>query len=440
MLPIAKMAHFPEKFKEKLQVLSVNTLALQCGFVQREPRKIDPHNFIVGFFLMIFNGAHSLSSFAITLGLLKGHCISKQAINKKIKEPLVRFLQSILANALTQRLRLHEKPAHHRLSTMFKRVLIHDSTSIQLDSSLAQHFPGNRNSTTAQIAIVKIQAMFDILSERFRYFSVTPFTTNDQHMATETLHCVQSGDLIIRDLGYFVLRIFREIQCKGAYFISRLKYGTLLFTPDGETQIDLSKMLKKKQYLDIHVCVGAKEKLPARLIALPVSPDVAAKRRRALKHNRDYRLNPTKDHLTLLGWNIFILNVDQSALTAKDVAEIYHLRWRIEIIFKAWKSHFRIADVPYSSLIRVQAYLYVMLIFLTLFHTWIYAQLSCKAYHKHQINLSLLKLSRLFKDHFWAILAFSHHPRVIEQQILYHCKYESRSCRQNFSQQLAALG
>lgn len=440
MVSIAKMADFPDKFKQKLQTMSVHTLALNCGFVQRAPRKIDPQNFLVSLFLMLFHGAHSLASFAATLGLAQGQCVSKQAVNKRIGEPLIRLLEGLLAKALTQGIHLHIKPKHHLLSTAFKRVLIHDSTSIALHPSLAKHFPGPRNSTSSQSATVKIQAIFDLLSEKFRYFRMTPFTVNDQAVATEMLTCVQPGDLVVRDLGYFVLRVLHAIHCKGAFFLSRLKYGIALYAPDGETPLDLLRMLKKRAFLDIDVCVGSKEKLPVRLVALPVCPQIAAQRRRALKHNRDYRLNPSKDHLTLLGWDIFVLNVDQSILSADTVAEIYHLRWRIEIIFKAWKSYFRLAEVPYSSVVRVQLYLYLMLIFITLFHAGIYAPLSAHVSRTQKIDLSLLKLSKFFKEQWWTIIVFSSHASNVQRQILYHCKYESRRKRQNFSQQLALLG
>ena len=441
MLAIAKMVDFPNKFREKLRVMSVNTLAVRCGFVQRTPRKIDPQNFVLSFFLMVLHGGYSLSSFAATLGLFERQCISKQAINKRIKEPLIRFLEELLAKALTQGIHLHTKPKHHLLSTSFQRVLIHDSTSIRLDPSLAEHFPGARNARSTRSATVKIQAMFDLLSERFRYFKITPFTVNDQAAATAMIDCVQPGDLVIRDLGYFVLRVLHAIECKGAFFISRLRYGITLYCfHDAETPLNLLKMLKKQQFLDIDVHIGTKEKLPVRLVALPVATSVAAQRRRALRCNRDRRLNPSQHHLALLGWDIFILNVDRSILTAVDVVEIYRLRWRIEIIFKAWKSHFRLADVPYSSVIRVQLYLHAMLIFLTLFHANIYAPLALSASGNQKIDLSLLKLSRFFKVQFWAMVLFASQPRIIEQQVLYHCKYESRRKRQNFLQQLARLG
>ena len=113
-----------------------------------------------------------------------------------------------------------------------------------------------------------------------------------------------------------------------------------------EKPIDLAKMLSRKGQLDIEVFLGEEERLPVRLIAIPVDQAVASERRRKARANRDRRCNPSKESLFLLGWELFITNVPQERLNLKDIAEIYFLRWRIEIIFKCWKSYFKITEIP----------------------------------------------------------------------------------------------
>ena len=36
---------------------------------------------------------------------------------------------------------------------------------------------------------------------------------------------------------------------------------------------------------------------------------------------------------------VLVTNVPQSRLTAREVAQVYRLRWQIELLFKEWKSH-----------------------------------------------------------------------------------------------------
>jgi len=81
------------------------------------------------------------------------------------------------------------------------------------------------------------------------------------------------------------------------------------------------------------------QKLPVRLVALPMPEALANERRRKAKQSRDQRSYPSAQRLFLLGWNLLITTVPKSVWPAKVVAAIYRLRWRIEMIFKAWKSH-----------------------------------------------------------------------------------------------------
>lgn len=435
MLSIKKADQLAVELKQKLQLLSINKIAVESGFVKRKPIKIKPLEMLLGFFIISLTGGNSLSTLATTLGLLSGCLISKQAIDKRINESFVIFLESVLAKTLSNNIGLKHKKS---LRSKFKRIMVQDSTNVQLDSRLAEYYPGSVNQSNKKFAILKIQAIFDLLTEQFCQFSTSPYTKNDQKASSEILDFITAGDLIIRDLGYFVLSVFKKIIQAGAFFLSRLRSDVVIYELDGNTQIDLLKMLKKHGQLDIDVLIGSKEKLPVRLVALPVSEKVAAERRRKLK--KDRRNNPSKKLLALLGWNIFILNVDRKTLDVEQIEKLYGCRWRIEIIFKSWKSHFNITNVPKASVIRVLSYIYAMLIFITIFQTYLYVNIYNKI-SKDSINqLSLLKLSNFCKDQIWAIMLFFNNPKVIEKQILYHCLYEKRNDRINYLQQITELG
>jgi len=111
----------------------------------------------------------------------------------------------------------------------FNRVLVQDSTSLAKPNKLAAHFPGPGNQTQKQNAMIRVQAVLDLLSETYVDFDITPFTRNDQRAATEIIDIISAGDLIIRDLGYFVPQVFHTIKGKGAYFLSRYPHRSDLF-------------------------------------------------------------------------------------------------------------------------------------------------------------------------------------------------------------------
>lgn len=47
------------------------------------------------------------------------------------------------------------------------------------------------------------------------------------------------------------------------------------------------------------------------------------------------------------------------------MAQVFGLRSRIKTIFKAWKSHFRLTEVPRGSATQLEVVLYARLIFVT---------------------------------------------------------------------------
>jgi hypothetical protein len=70
---------------------------------------------------------------------------------------------------------------------------------------LAPDFPGAANQGNKKQATLKIQVIYDLLSETFAHFSLSGFTRTDQAASADVLTVAQAGDLVLRDLGYFVL-------------------------------------------------------------------------------------------------------------------------------------------------------------------------------------------------------------------------------------------
>jgi hypothetical protein len=155
---------------------------------------------------------------------------------------------------------------------------------------------------------------------------------------------LQPGDLVLRDLGYFAVKALKEIAGAGAFFLSRFRVGTSLFSPDTREQINILSLLKAKGALDRPLLLGAGEWLRVRLVAIPVPPEIAEQRRRKAKNDRDKRYPPSKEKLALMGWEIFVTNIPLEQMTSTQIRSLYGLRWRIEIIFKAWKSSLNFTD------------------------------------------------------------------------------------------------
>jgi hypothetical protein len=412
--------------------------ARETGFMKRKPKEITPLLFVQSAILLVTQSVVSLRRWAILLGLL-GHCsVAKQSLWERLTQGAVALLEQTLGLVLAQRVQARAAALPQVLRS-FTRVIIQDSTLIPLCATLAKIFPGSRNQCGTKHGQLRIQALYDLLTQRFLLFGLSGFTRNDQAAAHDVLSALQAGDLVLRDLGYFVVETFQRIAAANAFFLSRLRLDARLFDPQSQRPLALLKALRRHGQLDQAVVVG-QQKLPARLVAIKLPEAIAAERRRRAKQNRDKRCRPNAAYLALLGWAIFITNVDRKVLSARAVAQVYGLRWRIETIFKAWKSHFRITEVPDGSPEQLLSIIYARLIFLTVMMQFC-TQSWQEAWQVHGPPRSLLKIAALLGDFFLQLFLEAWGIRITEAlliQLDYHGRYERRT-RQNFAQTLMKL-
>lgn len=127
-------------------------------------------------------------------------------------------------------------------------------------------------------------------------------------------------------------------------------------------------MLKKRGEINGIFFIGEQLRVPLRVIALPVNQTVVNERRRKARGDRDRRVVPSKKRMFLLGWEIFLPNVEKEDFDPTDIAAIYFSRWRIETVFKCCKSYLKMNQVPKDgNLIRLMAFIYRYLIFIVWF-------------------------------------------------------------------------
>jgi hypothetical protein len=415
------------------------SLAQQSGFVRRRPRKLTPLLLVQSAVLLVSQSTVCLRHWAVLVGLLGQSCLSKQALWERINSRAVAFLQAVLARVMARQARLASWARPAALAG-FNRVLVQDSTTIKLCPKLAAAFPGSRNQLGAGPGQLKIQCIYNLLTQSFVAFSLSGFNRNDQAAAHDAARLVGPGDLVLRDLGYFVVSTLEQIAQAGAFFLSRLRLDTGLHDARTGQPLDLLRALKRHGQLDRWVLLG-EGRLPVRLVAVKLPQAVAAQRRRKARQNRDRRCHPNARHLALLGWAIFVTNVPRQVWNAKTVAHVYGLRWRIEIIFKTWKSHFRLTQVPRGSAAQLEAMIYARLIFVTIFAPVGAVGEGCLDSADGPAPLSLLKLAGLVGE-FFLILCLEAWQCPISHawlaQLFYHGRYESRP-RTHFVRSLMKL-
>jgi hypothetical protein len=334
-----------KNIEDRLESLKIEQYAKSDGYYRSSPKKIRATDLLLGFFMMAMPGHNTFSFWAQCLSRLIGCTVSKTAIWKRVNATLVTVLKSVLEEAFRQGLSGQSPDKKGSVFAPFPEVLFQDSTVISLPDELHCHYKGSV-SHGRQKSSVRVQAAISPFSG-FKSFGIGGFTDNDQKASGSILGLVKKGGLVVRDLGYHVLKVLREISGAEAFFLSRYRHGTRVYCPQTGDSLVLSKLFGRARggVVDTRVLLGREERLPCRMVAVKVPGHVAAERKRKARENRDKRLNHGEEHLRLLEWAIFITNVGEGVWGWEEIMQAYRARWYIEVVFKGWKSHFNIAGL-----------------------------------------------------------------------------------------------
>jgi len=404
-------------------------LSEKSGFSRRQARKITAYAFVLGFIECSLKKCCSYSQWAAAIGRLSGCSVSKQSLFERLGPGASAFAERLLQYVMKKKI---DKPGDVRLFSRFKKVLLQDSTTLSLPDTLAKYFPGNI-SRGVQKAVARIQCIIEVTAMQFMHFSLSGFTRNDQSASSLADTYLDKGDLVIRDLGYFVLGSLQRIADKQAYFLSRLRYNVKIYDQQGAC-LSLKKLLRGHCIIDQWVWLGKEQRLPVRLLMIPLPKVQAADRKRKARKDRDKRLNHSKTYYQWLNYAVFVTNVEQEVWTARQVTEAYKIRWQIEIIFKSWKSGFNLQHIlqdQYRNVHRIVTAIFLMLLFICLFMQNIYLYYK-KIVEKNKDRIvSLYKLSKYVAANLF--LFFEMNRRQLVEQIARHCCYEKRSDRTNMT-------
>jgi DDE family transposase len=419
--------------------LRVESLARQTGFLRRCPRKIPILDFLLGLLALSSEPLLSLERLAAFIGLAAKTSYSKQALAKRLRLQVQEFLAQVLIALFAQ---WAGPLAAQGCWSPFQRVLLQDSTVLALPDRLAQAFPGSGNQHRKKKgAALKIQWIADLLQGSLISFSLSGFRRNDQAASPDILALLRPGDLVLRDLGYFCLEVLARIEALGAFFISRFRHGLTLTDPKTGQPLNLARELRQRGRFDGLVRVG-QQQLSLRLVAWPVPQETANQRRHRAQTNRDQRWQAGADHLYLLGWNIFLTNVSGHLWSPLVIAQVYRLRWRIEMIFKSWKSYLGLRQLNGRSpnLLRLSVMTTLLWCALTC-HFCEVLETLCTPAGRH---VSLLRLARVLARHslcFAAVVLGLRVQTLLEFSLNRHIFYEQRLDRSHFYQlRTAALG
>lgn len=420
----------PEEWMRQLEAMEVGALARASGFQKRSQRNVAMRDVLLGIVAVAAAARLSFERVAASIARRAGRRYSKQALHKRLDGSVVGFLAAVFVRCFRP---AADEAAGKGVFAAFGRVLLHDSTCVTLPKRFAADFPGSANGR-ATYSQVKLQLVCNLLDDRVEQAGLSGFTRNDQAAAADIIELLRPGDLVLRDLGYFVLSAFRAIASRGAFFLSRYRHGITVLDATTRRPIRLDRVLKKQGFFDAWVQLGSEEKLPVRLVAVAVPDAVANARRRKLLTKCDSSLNPGKKHLFLLGWNIFVTNVAAEVWSAESFQAVYRLRWRIETLFKAFKSHLALTRLSDQCVEMIRLSVMTRLIFCAFVYRACHHLEMQAGTGRHASLLRvagiLSGLSLCFESAFLGLTP----QQLIAQLIDQHAYYEPRKDRKNFQE------
>lgn len=360
------------KFKEIVSPNFCNALARKCQFIQRSTSQLEGYEFAQAMMTPnAFLEAETLNSLAVRMQKINRQCnLSASALAQRINTKSAEaFMRACFGKVLKEIVK-KEFVGLSDLQNLsgFNRILIEDSTKAELHEKLSPYFKGSGGG--ASKSAVKIDYIFDYLSEEIVDIEFFSGNVPDQSLAKRLILVLEKDDLVLRDLGYYALERLKEIEVKEAYHISRLKSDVVVYeSKEATIPLDLAKFLDQRMFqgiVDVEVFIG-KEKHPIRLVACLMSEEAINKRRRdANRTAQRHGTKISKKKASLLNYSIFITNIPVTILSSTSVMATYRARWRVELIFKQWKSCLNLHIFKGYNKERFHCFLYGRLIMILL--------------------------------------------------------------------------
>jgi Transposase DDE domain len=280
--------------------------------------------------------------------------VSKEAVSENFRQRPWTFFEAALNYLLSAYDQLWQQLAGRPNAQMLAelQVVLVDATSLRVALQLVDVFPARPNGKLARWAGVKLHVALNLFSQVPVVVRLSPETQNELKNLS-FLRPAGEAVLYIFDLGFWSFGLFDQIVARGQQFLSRVRRdcaATILAVHQGEPDWvgqRVSEIQLRGTQVDLVVQLGG-------------------------GHHR--RLQPP---LRLVGcwleseqvWHLYVTSLmERSAYPVALLADLYRLRWQIEIFFRNLKCVLRIANFVSLTENGVRIQIYAALIHYVLTH------------------------------------------------------------------------
>ena len=348
----------------------------QCKTLASEVRKLFPDAWIrrEGKTVGAWQRQRKVSIVALFWTVVLGFAVSKKRTMAELRRELELHTASTLEESSFYEhfhdglAKLLLRAVHHALSlqkgigkgvagalSFFQEVLAVDSMVVRLHELLQKAYPGTRINHSP--AAAKLHVVLNVLRAGPRAVRISSGRTDDRS-PWQRLGPWIRGRLLLMDLGYFAYQLFARIEQSGGFYISRLKRGAnplivrnnrpcrgQAIALEGQRLRDVLPNLERK-IIDVMV---------------QVQFDRRAYRGQARRDRTLVRLVGVFNEQTEQ-YHLYLTNIATDKLDAEQVAEVYRLRWQVELLFKELRTHYRLDQLPSAKRAVVEALVYAAIL------------------------------------------------------------------------------
>lgn len=283
---------------------------------------------------------------------------------------------------------------------LFKDVLAVDSTVLRLHDLLVRRFPGAR--TNHSPAAAKLHVVTSVLGRGPHSVKLTDGRTHDGKV--RFIGAWVRDRLLLFDLGYYCFQAFSCIDRNGGFFITRLKDGA------NPIVVAVNRGTESEAVRPGATLQGVLTS--ARRDVIDLQAELVLRRRRYAGRrstaHQAFRVVAIHNAETSQ-YHVYVTNIPAEKLSAEQVAQAYHGRWAIELLFKELKSQYRLEDLPSRKAHVVEALILASVLTL-LVSQRLMRELQRRLRGSLARRLRPLRWSRVLEAHSATLLALVLHP------------------------------
>ena len=421
---------------------TADTVAIETGFVKRQ-RKVTGSKFVQTLVFGWLDNPDATLDELTQSGVDIGLEISPQGLDQRFRQQGSDCLYRVLEEAIT--VVIAADPVAIPVLQRFNGVYLQDASTIVLPDALGEVYPGCGGSSSENTSSsMKVHPRWDLNTGMLAGLCLQSGREHERNSCLQP-ESLPSGSLWIVDLGYFCLKDYAGLSAQGKHWLSRVNSQCHLYDRDGKLW-NLVDFLEAHCHseMDEHVLLGAKERLPCRLLAVRAPKEIVAVRHARLKAEaRRKGRKVSKRALKLANWTVLCTGLPPELLSLREAFVLMRARWQIELLFKLWKDQCHVDEWRSEKPWRILCEVYAKLIGIIIQH-WLLLSGSW-----HRPGRSLWKGAKTIRKHStYLAIAFASGSRqrlsealvVIQRCLSLGSGISKRKAKPSTYQLLLALG